>query len=445
MRRAKVLAMTVAVWLLVGAGTTEAQRSGYSAAELARRRDAIMKEAGDGLIVLFGADRREPGAHFRQNNDFYYFAGREDINAILVMAPRTRETHLFMPEQSAREIMVEGANLLRDPEGAAKTGVTRVHPLSYFDEYLARRAASHGGRLHLRLGPADSVDGSRGDEALFAARRWRIHYNDQLPVDAYRVAKLKERYPALAIADVTPLIDAMRAIKSAEEIAVLRRNGRLSAEAVRQAMLASRPGAFEYEVEAAAVGTVLRGGAKGVAYAPIVGSGPNSCVWHYEDNGRQMRAGDVVLMDFGADLDYLTMDITRTWPASGTFTAEQRAAYARVLAVQKACIEAYRPGATEADVERHVAARMKELGLDPGDMRGGFGHGVGMATHDVPLGEALREGMVFAIEPGLYLPAKDLGIRIEDTVLITRDGVEVLSAGVPKEIAEVEALLATRK
>ena len=237
----------------------------------------------------------------------------------------------------------------------------------------------------------------------------------------------------------------MRAIKSAEEIAVLRRNGRLSAEAVRQAMLASRPGAFEYEVEAAAVGTVLRGGAKGVAYAPIVGSGPNSCVWHYEDNGRQMRAGDVVLMDFGADLDYLTMDITRTWPASGTFTAEQRAAYARVLAVQKACIEAYRPGATEADVERHVAARMKELGLDPGDMRGGFGHGVGMATHDVPLGEALREGMVFAIEPGLYLPAKDLGIRIEDTVLITRDGVEVLSAGVPKEIAEVEALLATRK
>jgi Xaa-Pro aminopeptidase len=444
MRRAAVAAVVVA-GVLVGGGTAAAQRAGYTAAELARRREAVMRATGDGLIVLFGADRSAPGAHFRQDNDFYYFTGREDANAIVVMVPRTKETHLFMPEQSAREIMVEGANLLKDPEGAAKAGVTRVHPLSYFDEFLARRTVPEGGRLHLRLAPADTVDGSRGDAALFAARRWRIHYNDQVPIDAYRVAKLKERYPALAIADVTPAIDAMRAIKSAEEIAVLRRNGRLSAEAVRQAMLASRPGAFEYEVEAAAVGTVLRGGAKGVAYAPIVGSGPNSCIWHYEDNGRQMGAGEVVLMDFGADLDHLTMDITRTWPVSGTFTAEQRAAYARVLAVQKACIEAYRPGVTEADVERHVAARMKELGIDPGDMRGGFGHGVGMATHDVPLGEVLREGMVFAIEPGLYLPGKDLGIRIEDTVLITRDGVEVLSAGVPKEIAEIEALLATRR
>jgi Xaa-Pro aminopeptidase len=118
--------------------------------------------------------------------------------------------------------------------------------------------------------------------------------------------------------------------------------------------------------------------------------------------------------------------------------------YRRVLEVQKACIEAYRPGATEADVQRHVAERMKALGIDPGPMRGGFGHGVGMATHDVPLGEVLREGMVFAIEPALYFPEKELGVRIEDTVLVTAAGVEVLTSGVPKEIAEIEALLAGR-
>ena len=433
-----------AAWMLAGAGNVAAQRTGYTPAELARRRQAIMQEVGGGLIVLFGGDRRDPGAHFRQDNDFYYFTGRQDVNAILVMVPRTKESFLFLPEQTPREIMIEGANLLQDPEGASKAGVTRVQPLATFDEYLARRAAGHGGQLHVRLAPADTVDGSRGDAALFFARRSRIHYNDQIPIDAYRIAKLKERFPALIIVDLTQRIDAMRVIKSAEEIEVLRRNGRISAEGVRRAMLATRPGAFEYELEAAAVGSVLSAGATGVAYAPIVGSGPNSCVWHYEENGRRMGDGEVVLMDFGADLDHQAMDITRTWPVNGVFTAEQREAYGRVLAVQKACIEAYRPGATAADVERHVAERMQALGIDPGPMRGGFGHGVGMATHDVPLGEVLREGMVFAIEPALYFPEKSLGVRIEDTVLVTRDGVEVLTRDVPKEIAEIEALLASR-
>jgi len=431
-------------WALVAPAPALGQRTATSAAELARRREALMREVGGGLIVLFGADRRDAAAHFRQDNDFYYFAGREDVNAILVMVPRTRETLLFLPEQTAREIMVEGANLLRDGDLARRAGFAAVHPLSFFDEYLARRAAAQGGTLHLRLAPADTVDGSRGDAALFAARRWRIHYNDQITIDAYRVGKLRERYPNLALADVTPRIDALRAVKSAEEIEVLRRNGRLSAAAVREAMLASRSGAFEYEVEAAAVGAVLRGGARGPAYAPIVGSGPNSCVWHYDANGRRMEAGEVVLMDFGADLDYQAMDITRTWPVGGVFTPEQREAYRRVLAVQKACIAAYRPGVTEADVEAAVAAAVRAQGIDPGPMRGGFGHGVGMATHDVPLGEALREGMVFAIEPALYFPEKGFGVRIEDTVLITRDGAEVLTAGVPKEIDEIEALLATR-
>jgi Xaa-Pro aminopeptidase len=299
--------------------------------------------------------------------------------------------------------------------------------------------------LHLRLSPRDTVDGARSESDLFYARRSRIHYNDQLPIDSYRITKLKERYPAFSFADVTPAIDAMRVIKSAEEIAVLRRNGRVSAEAVKQAMLASRPGVFEYEIEAAAMGAVLRHGARGAAYAPIVGSGSNSCVWHYDANSRQTSDGDVVLMDFGADLDYMAMDITRTWPVAGVFTKEQREVYQLVLEVQKACIEAYRPGATDADVRKHVADTLKQRGIDPGTLRGGFGHGVGLATHDVPLGPTLREGMVFAIEPALYFPEKNLGVRIEDTVLITKDGVEVLTKDVPKEIAEIEALMASRR
>lgn len=444
MRRLLLSAACLAILLTsTRPAALQGQRTGYSPDEFARRRTALMTQAGGGLIVLFGNDRRDGATHFRQDNDFYYFTGREDINAIAVMAPSTGESFLFLPEQNAREIMIDGANLLKDPDGARKAGVTAVHPLGYFDEYLARNVSATGRIIHTRLSPPDTVDGSRSERDLFYARRSRSHYNDQLPVDYYRLAKLRERYPAVTFVDITSIIDAMRVIKSAEEIAVLRRNGRLSAEAVRQAMLATRPGAFEYELEAAAMGTILRFGAKGAAYAPIVGSGSNSCVWHYDENGRQMRDGEVVLMDFGADLDYLTMDITRTWPVNGVFTAEQRQVYQLVLEVQKACIEAYKPGVTAADVRTYVADRMKQKGLDPGSLRGGFGHGVGMATHDVPLGGTLREGMVFAIEPALYFPEKALGVRIEDTVLVTRTGVEVLTADVPKEIADIEALLAS--
>ncbi|MFC2159009.1 M24 family metallopeptidase, partial [Acidobacteriota bacterium] len=138
--------------------------------------------------------------------------------------------------------------------------------------------------------------------------------------------------------------------------------------------------------------------------------------------------------------------ISRTWPASGKFSQEQREAYEVVLEVQKACIEAYKPGATVRDVQKHVASVLKKKGLDSRGLRGGFGHYVGMSVHDVgPRPQKLKEGMVFAIEPGLYYPEKNIGIRIEDTVLITKNGCEVLTKDVPKEIEEVEALLALRK
>jgi Xaa-Pro aminopeptidase len=149
-------------------------------------------------------------------------------------------------------------------------------------------------------------------------------------------------------------------------------------------------------------------------------------------------------MDFGADLDHLAMDITRTWPASGRFSADEREVYRTVLEVEKACIEAYKPGATPQDVRDHVAAVMKAKGIDPRGLLGGFGHGVGLCVHDVPLGGTLKEGMVFAIEPALYYPEKGFGVRIEDTVLITAAGCEVLTKDVPKELADIEKLLAGR-
>jgi len=421
-----------------------AQRVGFGPDEFAARRAALSERIKDGAVILFGDAAAPAGSHFRQDNDFYYFTGNEDLGAILVLVPASRGSYLFLPPQTAREKTMDGPNLLEDPEGKAKGGFTDIFPSSYLDEFLARSLARYSGRFHVRLSPRDSLDDARSETGLMDGRRARSHYNDQLSSDLYRIEKLRQRYPQMELRDLTPVIDEMRAIKTAGEIAALRRNGKLSAEAVRQAMLAGRPGVYEYEIEAAAMSVILKGGAKGAAYAPIVGSGPNSCILHYDKNTRRVAPGDVVLMDFGADLDHLAMDITRTWPASGRFSDEQREVYRIVLEVQKACIEAYKPGATPKDVRDHVAAVMKAKGIDPRGEQGGFGHGVGLSVHDVPLGGVLKEGMVFAIEPGLYYPEKGFGVRIEDTVLITAAGCEILTAGVPKEIDEIEKLLAGR-
>jgi len=410
-----------------------AQSAAYSKEEFMKRREALMDQMKEGLIILFG----EPDSRIQDNN-FYYLTGVEDLNSILVMVPGTGESFLFLPQQNPRENMVEGPNLLSDPQAKEKTGFTDVYPLSYFDEFLARNTQRNGLVYYLRLSPR------LWEDRIFIARTNRIHYNDRLSLDNHRVQKIKERYPIVELKDIDPLIAPMRVIKSAEEVAFLRKNGAISAEAVRQAMLATRPGVYEYELHAAAMHVVLKSGAR--EQFSIVGSGPNTCIWHYSQKSRQVEDGDLVLMDFGTNLGYQCMDITRTWPASGKFTPEQREVYEIVLEVQKACIEAYRPGITNEDVRAHVAQVMKGKGLDPRGLRGGIGHYVGMDVHDVgPRGLPLKEGMVFAIEPALYYPEKNIGIRIEDTVLITKDGCDVLSKGVPKEIDEIERLMEQRK
>jgi Xaa-Pro aminopeptidase len=431
---AAVLACAAAVPQMI-----KAQRTGYPGDEFVRRRQALAARLQEGMVVLFGVDLPTPGGHTRQDNDFYYLTGVEDLGAVLVMNAKSGEANLFLPRLTPREEMMSGPNLLSDTTAKNRLGFANIYDVTYFDEFIARNARAFASAW-ARLQPGDTIDNARSEVLIFEGRKNRLHYNGQISRDAYRLRDLRERFPGFVWRDITPHLDALRMIKTGAEIAVLRRNGKLSAEAVKAAMMATKPGTFEYEIEAAAMHVILKGGARGPAYPPIVGSGPNSCIQHYDRNDRQALAGELVLMDFGADLDHLTMDITRTWPVTGTFTPAQREVYEIVLAVQEACIEAYRPGATSADVQEHVAAVLKAKGLDGRGQRGGFGHMVGMCVHDaaVPFSR-LEEGMVFAIEPGLYY--SETGIRIEDTVLITKDGCEVLSKDVPKEIAEIEALM----
>ncbi|MFB0518456.1 MAG: aminopeptidase P N-terminal domain-containing protein [Acidobacteriota bacterium] len=447
MKKAAVLCflLCMVVQFLIAPSSSYCQRLGYTKEEFMRRRAELMKRVEEGMIILFGNSMPGSSIRFRQDNDFYYLSGVEDLGAVMILIPEGQQSFLFLPKQSSREIMVSGANLLEDPQGAEKTGFTRLYPVSYLDEFIARLGTRNGNSLHVRLSPPDLVDNSGYEVPLLYARRYRNHYDDQMPLESYRVEKLRRYYPYFTIKDVKPFIDQMRVIKSEEEIAVLRRNGRISALGVKEAMRVTCPGMYEYELEAAASHIFTKNGARGNAYPAIVGSGPNTCVWHYEANSRKMKAGELVLMDFGADLDYLCIDITRTWPVSGRFTPEQREVYEIVLTVLKACIEAYKPGVTSEDVQRHVAEVMKKKGLDPRGLRGGIGHYVGMSVHDVgPRGIPLQPGMCFAIEPALYYPDKNMGIRIEDTILITESGCEVLSAEVPKEIEEIDSLIQGR-
>ena len=434
-----------AAWFLVllaVAPASPAQRAGYPPSEFAARRSALMEKTGRGIILLFGETLPTPGVRFRQDNDFYYYTGVEQLNAVLMMVPDREAAMLFLPAQDPREIAMDGANLLSDRAAAGRLGFQAVLPLGRLDEMLAGAGSNGKGcAIWSRLSPPDTIDGARYEMRILLARRDALHYNAGEPVWAHRTRDLRERFPECRFEDLAPLIDDQRVLKSPAEIAVYRRNGALTAEAVKQAMRAGGPGCFEYEVEAVAVGLITARGARS-AFPPIVASGPNAGTGHYENNGRKMAMGEMVNFDFGADMGYLCTDITRTWPVSGKFSKKQRAVYERVLASLTAAIAAFKPGATWESVHKETRKALAAKGLSMDGVEP-VGHFIGMSVHDGGRRQPLKEGMVLAVEPWFFDENDaSTSVRIEDTVLITKDGCEVLTAGAPKTVAEVEAWLA---
>jgi Xaa-Pro aminopeptidase len=258
--------------------------------------------------------------------------------------------------------------------------------------------------------------------------------------DALRVASLRERFPQYDVQDVTPHMDRLRLRKTPREIEILRYNGRISAQAMRRAIEATAPGRFEYELEAEATHWLFKHGLQAAAYPAIVGSGPMGNQWHYEDNGRQMKAGELVVMDYGGSLDYLTVDITRTWPVSGRFSDVQLRAYRTALEAQKAIIAAIRPGVTRDAVRRIAEGIFTAQAFNP--RYAYVGHYVGLSVHDVgDWSLPFEAGMVMAIEPIIDIPEQQMHIRVEDTILVTPTGAEVLTTGLPKEVDELLALI----
>jgi len=414
--------------------------------EFAARRTELSGKLKTGYVLLFAKTQEPPADHYREDNDFYYYTGLSDPGAVMLLDVSTQRVAIFEPKQSPREIQIYGANLLSMSKDDQKDlGYTQVVPLSALDTQLSFLFGSEGDHeLWLRLGFADKPDGARFETGRDYAAEYNDPYGQDLPGDRGALVKLRERYPAANFRDITGTIDAMRNIKRPGEIEVLRRNGRISASGDMQAIEMAHPGMYEYQIEAEAAFVFRNSGAQGLAYPAIVGSGKNANTWHYFFNRSKIEPGSIVVFDFAADLDHMTMDITRTFNIDGKFTPEQAKWYNVDLECQKAVIDMLRPGNTyeqAADAGKKVFERE---GI-ASQWYGWPGHFVGLATHDVMLPKGpILAGQVVTVEPIVEFPDKHWHFRVEDTILITANGPEVLSASIPKEVSDVEKLVGTK-
>jgi len=393
---------------------------------------------------------------FRQDSDFFYLTGFEEPDAIAVIKSSSspKYTLFVRPRDPEREIW-DGRRA--GVEGARKEfGAEESYPIAEFDEKL-NDLLDGAERLYYRLGVNRDLD----DTIIRQIARMRA-------------INRKPIHPPQTIIDPATIVHELRVVKSSEEIEIMQRAADIAAEAHCEAMKAVRPGMNEYEVEALIERVFRERGAAAPAYTSIVGAGPNATVLHYINNDGQLRDGDLLLVDAGAEYKGYASDITRTFPINGRFSKPQREIYELVLKAQKACVEMVRPGVTHDQLKQHsievLTEGMVALGLLKGDPEElikekkheqfymhGLGHMLGIDVHDVGRyyygkeSRALEPGVVMTVEPGIYVSVdtKDIpqqylgiGVRIEDDVLCTSNGPRVLTTKVPKEADEIEALMA---
>jgi Xaa-Pro aminopeptidase len=405
----------------------------------AARREILMKKIGESVAVLQGAPETRAYRAFRQDNNFYYLTGVEVPNALLLIDGIRHRSVLFLPPRDGKQEQWEGARLYPGSEARKITGFDEVLDRSQFEAELEKRRDVLK-FLFTPLVPEETAASSRDRALRFEQDRLDDAWDGRISRQTAFGQSIESKLKPVIVKDLSPILDEMRRVKDAQEIERLREAGRIGALGIREAIRSAKPGMFEYQVAATAEFIFLWHGASGNAFFPIVGSGPNSCVVHYSGNGRKMESGDIAVIDFGPDYRYYSSDITRTFPLSGRFTEEQAKVYQIVLDAQKAAIEKIKPGGTFDTLNETV----REV-LDRKDFAKflihGVSHYIGMSTHDVGKSERFEPGVVIAIEPGVYMPGKNLGVRIEDTVLVTRDGCEILTKDVPKEISEIEKLM----
>jgi Xaa-Pro aminopeptidase len=409
----------------------------------ASRRTALAKQLKTGYAILFARNDIPEAAHYREDNDFFYFTGLQDPGAVMLMDLDKGTVTIFEPQQAGRTAQVYGSNLLVLPVAEQQSlGYNVVLPIGSLDLTLSTALERNAGcDFWVRLGFPDKADGARPEVGRDHAWKFAHPYHEPLPSDLAPAKLLAERYPMAHFRDLAPAIDALRNIKSADEIAVLRRIGKISAEGNRDSIAHAHPGMYQYQIEARAFFYYSDHGAEGMSYPAIVGSGDDINTWHYFSNRRKIEANQLVVFDFAGSLDHETMDITRTFNISGKFTPEQAKWYAVDLEAQKAVIALLSPGHTYEEASAAGQAVYEKAGIAH-QWTGFPGHFVGFATHDVmrPVGP-VRAGQVVTVEPIVEFVDKRMHYRVEDTILATDGAPEILSSAVPKELADIEKLV----
>ena len=407
-----------------------------------RRGRVRMRLGTNGVAVMIGAtDARGYGdvGTFRQDASFFYLTGVEVPGAVVVIEP-DRDT-LFLPARRPNLEVWTGPKLGPGAEAEALLGFDRVLDRDPGEVVVeARRRPVPGWQDRLA-------------ELVVSHRELWIPLPDPSPGTPFRPEQelanaLRDRLPSFTVRDLSPVLTELRLCKGDGEVALMRRAVGATIEAMSAAARAVRPGVREAALDGAAFAALRRCGAEGWAFPPIVGSGFAGCILHYDANLGVLEDGELVVVDIGARYGYYCGDLTRTFPVSGRFTREQRALYGAVLSAHAAALAELRPGSTIAAARKAAFAALESCGVagDGGASLGAFfihglGHFLGLEAHDVGgEGPTLAPGMIVTVEPGIYLPERRLGIRIEDDVLITDDGAEVLSADLPRDGAGVEAL-----
>jgi Xaa-Pro aminopeptidase len=429
--------------------------------EFPRRRKRLMDMMGDESIAIIPTSgvrlrNRDVEYPFRADSDFFYLTGFPEPEAVAVLVPdrSAGEYVLFCRERDEKMETWNGRRA--GLEGACDSyGADDAFPITDLDDILPGLLEDRE-RIYYTMGQDQAFD--------HRVVGWvnQVRQKDRAGVKA----------PDECIA-LNHLLHDMRLYKSRQEIQTMRRAAKISAEAHTRAMQVCRPGMMEFEIEAELLHQFMRRGARNPAYQPIVGGGANGCILHYNENSAELRDGDLLLIDAGAELDGYASDITRTFPVNGEFSMAQRQIHDLVLAAQLAAIKAVKPGNHWNDPHdtavQVLTEGLVELGILKGKVRTLIkeqaytryymhrtGHWLGMDVHDVGdyklegQWRMLEPGMVMTVEPGLYFkPHKDvpkkwwnIGVRIEDDVLVTETGREVLSCDAPKSADEIESLMA---
>ncbi len=408
---------------------------------LAARRAALAERMRTGIAVLRSARERSiegdypQDSDYREDNDFFYLTGLEAPNAWLVVVAQGTAPDRIILYLPARDSIAErwtGAKLGPGPEASKLTGIDDIRPADRAESEIrslifAPQSPARAGALYIKRRQQEAESSFFRDLVFTPAASDPITVNDL----AYQTA-------------------ALRMIKDADELARLRKAIEITVEAQREAWRMAKPGVWEYELEAIIEYTFRRRGAERLGCPSIIGSGPNTTSLHYDKGRRQAQAGELVIADICAEFGYYTSDLTRTFPVSGRFSERQRALYNLVLATQQAAIDSVRPGITVGRLNQIARKYMRDhsgtlcgaLNCDQYFVHG-LSHWLGMDVHDVgDYTTPLAPGMVLTIEPGIYLREEKIGIRIEDDVLVTTRGAELLSASLPRKAEGIEAAMA---